>query len=109
VTDWTVAVGLKSQISGRDLDGYEVGLVFGEVNRLEAVAAAYRLPRASDILNGPGTYNRLEAGFLARELRDLAALSRDEGLVAACEALAMLADRCKSSSDPTEELWVRIP
>lgn len=109
ISDRAVLVGLKSRVSQDGMDGYEIGLDLYAVDRLQAIAGAYHLGRAREIVYGPGSYSRLEAGYLARELRDLAVQSRDEGLIAACEALADLADRVKSSSDPAEELLVQVP
>jgi hypothetical protein len=108
-------IGLKSRVQTFGYpDGYELALAWEVIERLSAVGQAYGLGKVGWIASDAGAYlqpvehSKLEAAFLARELRWLPKISADPVLLQAAEPLAVLAERCRSSKSRTEKLLFRF-
>jgi hypothetical protein len=108
-------VGLKSRVTALGYpDGYDLALHWLVLERLAAVCRAYGLGKVASIPSDSGTYiqpveySKLEAVFIARELRWLPKVSVDPVILRAAEPLADLAERCRSSQSRSEKLLFRF-
>jgi hypothetical protein len=109
-----VHVGLRSRVE-RDgyPDGFALALAPQAIDRLSDLGAIYGLSVVGRLRYGAGEYeqpsvsSKLEAAFMAKQLRWLSKVTIDPVILDAAERLAAIAEACKSSSAKTEELLIR--
>lgn len=108
-----VHVGLRSRV-GRDgfPSGYALALAPQAIDRLSDLGAIYGLIVVGRLRYGAGEYeqpsvsSKLEAAFMAQQLRWLSKVTVDPVVLDAANRLAAIADECKSSPARAEELLI---
>jgi hypothetical protein len=110
-----IHIGLSSRVDRLGFPaGYDLALAFEVVDRLSKLGEIYGLRVVGTLNYGGGAFrqptewSRLEAAYLAGELRWLRKVTNDPVVLKAADRLGAIAEECKSSGLQSEKLAIRF-